>query len=139
MTSGHAASVIPTDRMLRQFAGLWIVVFGLLAARRFDDHGDALAIGLGLLAITVGPMGIVWPRAIKPIFVTWMAVATPIGQIVSHVILGVLFYGLFTFVASMFRLIRRDALELQRPSADAPSYWRPAPPARPASHYLRQF
>ena len=129
----------PTDRMLRQFAVLWIIFFAVLAARLAFRAGEPKwAFAVAALALTVGPMGIIWPRAIRPIFIGWMAAAYPIGWVVSRIILGVIFYGLFTPVAFLFRLIGRDALGLEAKRAEH-SYWQGKPHAVDQSQYLRQY
>jgi hypothetical protein len=93
---------------------------------------------LAVLAVTVGLLGLTWPRRIKPVFVAWMALAFPIGWIVSRVILGLLFYGLFTPVAWILRLKGRDELGLKR-QPEATTYWHRKPSATDKSQYLRQF
>ena len=129
----------PTDRLLRQFSGLWIVFFLAIAVRQeLHDHRHLVATVLGVLAVAVGVLGLAWPRRIKPVFVAWMAVALPIGWIVSRVTLGVLFYGLFTPVAWTLRLKGRDELGLKQ-QPEVTSYWHRKPSATDKSQYLRQF
>jgi hypothetical protein len=135
----HDKMIEPTERMLRQFAGLWIVFFTALAAWHGLYHGRAI-VGtiLVALAVTIGPMGLVWPSAIRPIFVGWMALAYPVGWVVSRVVLGVLFYGIFTPVAYVFRLTHRDELGLKR-KIDATTHWETKQGATDKKQYLRQF
>lgn len=129
----------PTERTLRQFAAIWIVFFAAIAARQeFHHHRHVAAIILAVLAVTVGPLGVVWPRAIKPVFVGWMVLAYPIGWTVSRIVLSIIFYGLFTPVACVFRIMGRDALGLRMQPA-ATSYWRAKPSTTDKSRYLRQF
>jgi hypothetical protein len=129
----------PNDRMLRQFSGLWIAFFGAGAVlQRFVYDRPTAAAILAVLAVTVGPLGLAWPRAIKPVFIGWMALVFPVGWVVSRVILGVLFLGLFTPVAWIFRIAGRDALGLKR-QLRAQTYWQPKPAASDKSTYLRQF
>jgi|SRR5579863_3041415 len=129
----------PTERMLRQFAALWVVFFLAIAARQeLHHHRHVAAIILAVLAVTIGPLGMAWPRAIKPIFVGWMALAYPIGWTVSRIVLSIIFYGLFTPVAWVFRIMGRDALGLKSQPA-ATTYWRAKPAATDQAQYLRQF
>jgi hypothetical protein len=129
----------PSDRTLRQFAGLWIVFFGGLACWHGLFRGHEIAsIVLAILAITFGPLGLVKPRALKPIFVAWMVVAFPIGWVVSHVLLGCLYYGVFTPVGFFFRLAGRDPLELKRPAGKS-TYWVTKPAATDVRRYFKQF
>ena len=129
----------PTDRMLRQFAGLWVVFFGAFAAiQEFQRDRHTLAVVLAVLAATVGPLGLIRPAMIRPIFIGWMTLAYPIGWLVSRVVLGAIFYGLFTPLGYLFRLIGRDVLwRKARPSAA--SYWHTKTASANKAHYFRQF
>jgi hypothetical protein len=125
--------------MLRQFAGLWLFFFGALACWHGFHLGQVgVGLALGLLATVVGVVGMVWPQAIRPIFVGWMVAAFPIGWLVSHVTLAMLFYGLFTPVGWVFRWMGRDALRL-RPQPSLESYWQPKPAATDVRQYFHQF
>ena len=139
MSSRNTNPFAPTDRMLRQFSVLWIFFFGANSAvQEFQYHRHFLAIVLAVLALTVGPLGLAWRRAVKPIFIGWMALVFPIGWIVSRVVLGILFYGLFTPVAWIFRRSGRDMLGL-KPQPQVATYWHPKPYAKDKSQYFRQF
>jgi len=120
----------PSARTLRQFAGLWILFFGGLACWH-------TSIVWALVAL-LGMPGLVWPAVLRPIFVGWMVLVFPIGWVMSRVLLGVLFYGLFTPLAIAFRLGGRDTLRRRaRPEGD--SYWVPKPSVSEVSRYFRQF
>ena len=126
----------PPPRMLRQFAGLWIVFFGGLALwLGFVRQQPTAAFVVGALAVGVGLLGLVRPAAVRPIFVAWMALAFPIGWVVSRLMLGLVYYGLFTPLALIFRLIGRDELRLKRPAGQE-SHWQPKTiPADPARRF----
>jgi len=124
--------------MLRQFAGLWLVVFGAVAAWRvWSGHADAWAIGIGAAAVVVGGVGLIWPMAVRPIYSGWMIAAFPIGWTVSKVALGAMFYVMFSAVAVVFRLTGRDALHLRRGQKE--SYWTDKAGARSGTEYMRQY
>jgi len=127
----------PSDRTLRQFAGILLVVFGLLSGFEvMVRHRPQLALVYAVVALTVGPLGLVRPRAVKGIYVGWSVIAFPIGWLVSTIILGVLFYGLFTPIAYVFRMAGRDVLARRR--ADVQTYWTPKSSARDMREYFRQ-
>jgi hypothetical protein len=127
----------PSARMLRQFAGLWILFFGGLAVWNGWRQAETRALVFAVLALTVGPAGLIWPSANRPVFVGWLIVAFPIGWLVWRVLLVTLF-GLMVPVAVVFRLRGRDALGLRR-RTDKASYWMPKPQAENLRSYLRQF
>jgi hypothetical protein len=129
----------PPRRTLRQFAGLWLVFFAGLACWEVLKRGHAGAgLVLGLLAVTVGTLGLVRPRAVRPIFVAWMVVAFPIGWTISRVLLALMYYGVFTPMALIFRLIGRDPLA-RRFEPETATYWTPKPAPHELRSYLRQF
>ena len=128
----------PPRKVLRQFAGLCLVVFGGFAAwRGWHGQTDQWTVALALGALVVGGIGLVRPMAIRFVYTGWMIAAFPIGWTISSLILAVTFYGLFTPVAALFRLTGRDALSLQR--RDLRSYWTSQPGPEKADTYFRQF
>jgi hypothetical protein len=132
-------TLTPATKTLRQFAGLWIVFLGGLACWHGLVRGNLwLGIVLAVLALTVGPIGLVRPQAIRLVYVGAMILAFPIGWLVSRVVLIILFYGVFTPIAFIFKLMSRDALGLKR-RPDSPSYWMPKVSAAGPQSYLRQF
>lgn len=132
-------SFTPSSRVLRQFAVLVLVVFGSLSAWYGivrDEPG--LATGFGLAAGVIGPLGLIAPGAIRPIFVAWMVVAFPIGWTVSRVLLALIYYGLFTPLGLVFRIVGRDRLG-RRHRPDLDTYWTPKAQATSVRSYFRQF
>jgi hypothetical protein len=125
-----------TNRLLREFAALWILFCGGFAYLSYTrDHLIAAAV-LAVLACAVGPMGLVRPPLIRPLFVGLTAVTRPIGWAVSQVLLAVMFYGVFTPFGFALRLGGRDVLWRRRRGLD--SYWTPKPVPEDVTSYFRQ-
>jgi Saxitoxin biosynthesis operon protein SxtJ len=129
----------PNTTTLRQFAGLWLVCFGVLAlweglARRHPTAGVVLV----LLAVGVGVPGLIWPQLTRPIYVAWMVLAFPIGWTVSQLIVALLFYGLFTPIGLVFRLIGRDPLHRAR-QPGLETYWSAKLTPTDPRRYFKQF
>jgi hypothetical protein len=128
----------PSRRMLRQFSGLWIVFFGTIAAWQWFGRGHhTLAVVYATLAVTFGPIGLAAPRVMRPIYVAWLVAAFPIGWVVSRVLLMILFFGVATPLAALFRWRGRDVLALRR--HDVESYWTAKPRPSDAASYFRQY
>ncbi len=128
----------PTPSMLRNFAALSLLFFGSAAAWQYwVNNRPTLAVILALIALAIGPLGLVKPQAVRPVFVAWLALGFPIGWTVSQIALAILLYGMFTPLAMLFRVMRRDLLWLKRPQRD--SYWTTKPAPRDAASYLRPF
>ena len=96
----------PPRKTLRQFAGLWLVIFGGMALwQGLVRERAGLASILAVLALTIGPLGLARPDWMRRIYVGWMILAFPIGWTVSQVMLAVIFFGLFTPIGFFFRLL----------------------------------
>jgi Saxitoxin biosynthesis operon protein SxtJ len=129
----------PDAKTLRQFGGIWVVFFGGAALYQYFAKGHAtVALTFAILALTVGPLGLIRPQLIKLIFVSWMILAFPIGWTISTIILAMLYYGIFTPLGLFFRLSGRDLLGLKR-RPDKSSYWTPKPSVTDMRRYLREF
>ncbi len=128
----------PDNRMLRQFAVLWILFFGVIAfSQHFRSHNTTASVIVGMLALVVGVPGMFFPRILKPIFVGWMILAFPIGWLVSHVILFLIYWSVFVPVGIMLRRMGHDPLRLRKPSVE--SYWEQKTQQTDLRRYLKQF
>ncbi|OAI45124.1 hypothetical protein AYO44_13115 [Planctomycetaceae bacterium SCGC AG-212-F19] len=128
----------PSPQTLRRFAGLWLIVFAAIAGWNGLVHAHmGIGITAAVLAATIGPLGLVWPRAVRPIFVGWLVLAFPIGWLMSRLLLAGLFFGLFTPIGLFFRLIGRDALRCRR--LDTGSFWLAKESTDDGQRYLCQY
>jgi hypothetical protein len=125
-------------RVLRQFAGLWLACLAGLAAWLGLLRDDAAWSPILAAVSLVGFAGLAAPAAIRPFYYIATYMTFPIGWVLSRVILGVLFFGVFTPVAVVFRLVGRDALD-RTPDPGRESYWEPKPAAASPDRYLRQY
>jgi Saxitoxin biosynthesis operon protein SxtJ len=129
----------PPRATLRQFAGLCLVVFGGMALWEGWVRGHfGRASVLAILALAIGPLGLARPEWIRWFYIGWMVLAFPIGWTVSQVLLAVLFYGLFTPIGLIFKLIGRDPLHRAR-RPDLKSYWTAKPTPVDLRRYFKQF
>jgi len=126
-----------SDRELRWFAGLWFPVLcgmaGLFAVR----HGAApIAIAVWLSGAIVAVAGLLRPRIMRPLYRTLTWLTFPIGWVLSHVLLLVLYYIVITPLGVLVRLFH-DPMERSFDKG-ATSYWTPRESAAP-DRYFRQF
>lgn len=128
----------PSDRDLRVFATLWLVFFGFAALWASRRGADALALRLGVTAAVVGVMGWIRPGAVRLVYLGATCAAWPVGWVVSHVIMAVLYYLVITPVGLVMRLCGRDPLQ-RRFDPAAKSYWRPRGPRPPPESYFNQW
>ncbi|MBM4090917.1 MAG: sxtJ [Planctomycetes bacterium] len=130
----------PSDRQLRQFAGLVLPLFaavvGGLLGWRFDLWAVACAV-VGV-AVVVGVAGLLRPALARPIYRGWMRATAPIGWVVGHVILGGVFFVVLTPLGVLMRIFGRDPLH-RKWDKGRWSYWERREPPADASRYFRQF
>jgi len=128
----------PTPKALRQFAAAWLVFFLAFGVHQFLVRGhQTVGIVMAVAAVVIGPLGLVWPPAVRWIFVGWMVLAFPIGWVLSQVMLLLMFYGLLTPVAALFRLRGRDILHCKR--SDRETYWLPKQTPTDVRSYFKQY
>lgn len=138
----------PDDRTLRQFGFIALFGFGFLAAIAWWEL-FVFSAGLGVarpivagvfagMAALSALFSLVAPRANLPIYLGLTVLSYPIGFVLSHVIMGLLFYALITPVGLFFRLTGFDPLHRSIDRA-ARTYWVDARPRRAKSSYFRQF
>jgi hypothetical protein len=128
----------PSPRKLRQFAAVAVVFLVAMAtAAHLRGRGEvAQALPLGLGAI-VGLLALVRPTALRLVYVLLSLAVFPIGFVMSHLILLVVFYGVITPLGVLSRLARSDLLNL-RSDPTARSFWRERRRPRDKASYLRQ-
>jgi hypothetical protein len=129
----------PTQRTLQQFGGLSVAFLSYGAfVHGYLRHQPTLAMVFAGLAAAMGVLALIKPSFIRPIYVGAMVITFPIGWTISRVLLGLIYYGLITPIALIFRLIGRDALYLKHHS-DAKTYWLPKVISTDPKRYFRMY
>ena len=126
----------PTRRQLRQFSGTCLVVLPVLGWLWGVSENVMIALtGGGLL---IGLDGYALPKSVQPLYLTLMVITTPIGIVLGELAMLTIYFGLFWPMGLVFRLLRRDALQLQL-DREQTTYWQPKPQPRNVPSYYRQF
>jgi hypothetical protein len=107
--------------------GLWPVVVHGAAVRLWS-----LVVAVGLIVPALG-----YPRSLRLPYRLWMALGQGLGWLNTRIILGLVFYGLFTPLGWVMRLRGKDAM--QRRFEPAATTYRVVRQSRPSSHMTRQF
>lgn len=130
----------PDDRQLRQFGLICLPGLPLAGWLVTRGHGSNSTV-IGLLAgigLSFAIAAMIRPGLLKYVFLAATVVTLPIGMVVSEVILVLIYFGLFTPIALLFRLMGRDALDRAWKVRDK-SYWVPHQQATDAARYFQQF
>ena len=126
------------NRDLRKFGltvgGVFVLLGLLLLLRHRSSQLFLLAAGAALSAF-----GVIWPRALKYIYIAWMAFAFTLGFVMSNVILVLFFFLVVTPIGWLARLFQKDFL-VRKWDKQAASYWiQRTREMRTAGSYERQF
>jgi hypothetical protein len=122
----YEASVRTDRRSLRNFGILVTVVLaavGLLSLYKavLRNHPSHLWFPLLLAAGLALFIALVLPKAFKPLYLAWMALAAVLGYFMTRIALGIVFFTLFSITGIVLWLLRRDPLDQRLGTAQ--SYW----------------
>ena len=129
----------PSRRELFIFGALFALFFGLIGGLiwwRFQAPTVAYVLWsvgafITILFYAVRPIR-------KPIYLAWIHLAFPIGWVISHVAMALIYYLVFTPIGLIMRLFGRDPME-RRFDRGAETYWTPHQPSEDPARYFRQF
>ena len=126
-----------SDRELRWFAGLWFPALCLAAGFfAIRHHASPIAVAIWISGGALAAAGLMRPAIIRPLFRTLIWLTFPIGWVLSHALLLVLYYVIVTPIGVLVRRFQ-DPMERTFDRA-AKSYWTPRESAE-SHRYFRQF
>jgi hypothetical protein len=112
-----------SPRELRQFAVVMAVALAGLAGALWYRDATPMAWGLAAAAGVFLLAGGALPGALTFPYGLWMYLARVLGWINTHLLLGLVFYTLFTVIGGVMRVLRHDPLQ-RRLERGRSSYWR---------------
>lgn len=129
----------PSRRQLGVFGLLWLAAFGLLGWIVARRTGSTAAAGALWAAAVLAPLvGWLYPPFLRLLYLGLAYAAFPIGWVVSHLVLGLVYYAVLTPIGLVMRLMGRDSMRRAFDPA-ARSYWSAHRQAEQSERYLRQF
>ena len=129
----------PSSRDLLWFGlllPLFITLVGAIA--RWQFSAPAAALGIWSVGGALAALYWIAPPLRRPVLVGWMYAALPIGWTVSHLMMGVVYFGVVMPIGLVSRLVRGDTLH-RKPDRNVSSYWIERPRRSGTRRYLRQF
>ncbi len=126
-------------RELRWFGPLFALfgaVLGGIAQWKFGAAVTANAIWLACAVVIA--VYYAAPPLRRPIFAAWLALVFPIGWVLSHVLLSIVFYAVVFPTGLALRLFRHDPLR-RRFDRRAETYWIQRETRTGARRYFRQY
>lgn len=129
----------PTRQQLRMFGWLLLPFGALIGLIVFWQSTNAMLASAtaGGIAAT-GLVGLVVRPFLLWVYRIWLMVTYPIGWVVSHLMVAIVFYLLISPIGIVMRFAGRD--ELRRSFDDeCESYWTPRKEPEDNERYFRQF
>ncbi len=135
---GGQLSGRPDPKRLRSFGLLVGGVFLLIGVWPVVFRADPVRLWAAIVAALLVLPALVLPQSLGPVYRAWMAVGSALGWINTRIILGIIFYGLFTPLGLMRRvMLKRDAMTRDfDPEAET---YRVVREPRSPEHLKRQF
>jgi hypothetical protein len=129
----------PTKKELQTF-GLCALAFFAVVSWIVYRRGGSIPIratiaGIGLV---LAVLGFAIPRALRPVWIVLMVVNYPIGWVVTHVVMALIFYLVVTPVGVIMRLSGRDPME-RGFDRSAKTYWKRRRTDPGSARYFRQY
>ncbi|MGE3173314.1 MAG: hypothetical protein AB7O97_11870 [Planctomycetota bacterium] len=130
----------PNDRMIGQFA--WVAPIGF-AAFAYLFHKLGMPMPGVWITLALGPLVLVCHLAgvrVVPlnVFRGLVLLTAPIGFVLFPLLIGLIYYGVFTPMGLFMRMTGRDVLG-KKLDPSLPSYWHERGAPRPASSYFKLY
>lgn len=136
----HEIQWNPTPREVRLFGLIWFPLFylvvGGVAWWKFDV--PRVAWGIWTIGVTLSVIGAFSPALTRFLLIALSIVTYPLGWLVSHLLLGLIFYGVVTPIGFVLRLFGYDPLQ-RKFDRNAKTYWVPHKPVTDNRRYFRQY
>lgn len=134
----------PNKKEIRQFGAIFMGGFLLIGLAKYFwpfswliSQDKTLGLWLMAIGVAVGGIGLTGSRLALPLYWAWLAIAFVLGNIMSRVIVSLIYFLLFTPMRLLGNLIGRDRLQLKKPNTD--SYWHDISLPKDVKQYERQF
>ena len=97
----------------RKFGFFFSTIFLLASLYSYYIDSEFMVYILGLLCGILLITTITNPKVLLPLNKLWMKFGILLGMIVSPILMGIIFFGIFTPIAMIMRLLGRDELSLR--------------------------
>ena len=134
----------PSPKELRQFGAIFGIGFLLIGLakyfwiwNRLFERDEKLGTILILTGVVVGAIGLTGTKLALPFYWFWIGIAFVLGNIMSRIVITLIYYGVITPMGLVARLSGRDKLQLKKRAVQ--SYWQDISLPHEREKYERQF
>lgn len=121
----------------KNFGFFITLVFFIVTGYFFFKSNTFIAYISAFFAIIFMLTTILRPQYLYQLNILWMRLGFLLGKIVSPIVLGIIFFGIFTPVAFIIRLVGRDELRLTFKRKK--SHWIPRDNSKTSKNFKKQF
>ena len=121
----------------QKFGLFFSVVFSLFSAYFFYLENNFWSYIFGLLALVFIIMALIKNDLLGPLNKLWFKFGLLLGKIVSPVVMGLIFFGIFTPIAIIMKIIGRDELRLKYKNQS--THWIKRKTSNQSEFFKRQF
>lgn len=97
----------------RKFGFFFAFIFAVIAGYFYVVENEMWAYSFAVASTVVAGIALINAELLLPLNRLWMRFGFVLGTVVSPVVLGVIFFGIFTPMAAVMRLVGRDELRLR--------------------------
>ncbi|WP_166819872.1 SxtJ family membrane protein [Thalassoroseus pseudoceratinae] len=114
----------PTIVELRFFAGGLLILGGIVWLTASIQRPETLSVVSAGTLTGLGLLGLLRPDRIRMVYRGWMLLVTPIGWLVSHLVMAAIYFLVVTPIGLMRRVCGTDSLGRDCTS-EAETFWEP--------------
>ena len=130
----HSGVELPSNR---KFGFFFTSVFSTATAYFYYLNNDALFYIFGALCASFLIVTLIKPDILLSLNKLWMRLGLLLGMLISPLVMGVIFFGIFTPIAILMRLLQRDELRLRFKKQS--SYWARRESEAQSASFKNQF
>jgi hypothetical protein len=120
----------------RTFGIVFAALFAVIAGWPLMD-GGAVRVWSVVVASVFAVTAVLFPKVLAPLNRTWMKFGDVLHRVTNPIILGAVYFAVFTPVAICMRAFGKDPLRLKR-RHDAATYWISREPPGPAPESMSE-
>lgn len=135
----------PGKRELRSFGAVFMGGFLLIGLtkylwpfERFLTKNESFGLWMIGIGLVVGAIGLSGTKLALPLYWGWLSIAYVMGNVMSRVIMTLIYFLVFTPMRVVGQIIGRDRLQLKKPAGDT-TYWADLHVNERPDRYERQF
>ena len=129
----------PSFSDIRRFAAAWTAASAFMGVLLFWRHHPYAAYGVWSASAAVAVSGLLAPPLAKVFYRGWMTLSEGIRFAVTQILLLMIFWGVLTTVALVFKLLGRDVLRLKKSRPARGTYWTEHDPMLDNSSYKHLY